>query len=654
MTASLSESQRAALRDLCDTVVPSIEHDPDPAGLWRRAAGDLGVERAVEEVVVSIPDEQIRTGLGQLLDAAAAAGLGQAGSQQAREAILAAVAASSPEAWAGIDAMVRMTLFIHYGAPDPQTGRNPNWDAFGYPGPPGAPPDVAKPLAPLELSGEHVELSAEVCVVGSGSGGSVIAATLAAAGLDVLVLEAAGYFNESDFAGYEIPAYRDMYWRGGPTPTADGNVTIQAGTTLGGGTTINWMNCLRTRPWVRDEWARDHGLEGVDGPEFDAHLDAVMGRLGATDACSDLNGPQQRLLQGCEGLGWSFETIVRNADPVRYDPESAGFIGFGDRSGSKQSADRTWLADAAAAGARLAVRCRAQRVITADGRASGVEAVRLDETGAPAGAVTVTAPRVVVACGALESPALLARSGIGGGAVGDHLHVHPCTAVFAAYDEDQRAWWGPPQAGLCDEFADTSDGYGFLIETTQYAPAIVGSAVPWTSAAEHKQVMASVPNGASFISLTRDRGSGRVTTDAAGEAVVTYSVEDDLDIANLRRGLDAEVRIHEAAGAGEIHPLAAGLPGWKRGDDLDSFIEEIQQLPFGAAGYRMFSAHQMGTCRMGSDPETSVANPFGELHDVRGVWIGDGSAFPTSSGTNPMVSIMALARRTGEAIATAS
>ena len=78
--------------------------------------------------------------------------------------------------------------------------------------------------------------------------------------------------------------------------------------------------------------------------------------------------------------------------------------------------------------------------------------------------------------------------------------------------------------------------------------------------------------------------------------------------------------------------------------------------PYGFAtlvcGFRLFSAHQMGTCRMGADPQTSVANPYGELHDTPGVWIGDASAFPTASGTNPMITIMALAHRTGEAILT--
>ena len=119
-----------------------------------------------------------------------------------------------------------------------------------------------------------------MCIVGSGAGGGVIAGELAKAGLKVCVVEAAGYFNESDFNQLELSAYENMYWRGGPQPTADFNVTLQAGAGLGGGTVINWTNCLRTQPWVREQWATEHGLEGVDGPDYDGHLDAVFDRLG--------------------------------------------------------------------------------------------------------------------------------------------------------------------------------------------------------------------------------------------------------------------------------------------------------------------------------------------------------------------------------------
>jgi len=647
--AVLSDSQQAILTAVCDTVVPSLPRDRDPEGLWGRKASDIGVDLGAAQLISEIPDPELRGGLLELIDALGGQGITRAPSQESREQILRNVALSDPRAAAGVGALINMTLFLHYGAPDPSTGQNPNWKTFGFPGPISAPPQLEKPLRIHEPEGAEETLEADVCIVGSGSGGSVIAAVLAQSGLDVIVLEAAGYFNESDFNQLELPAYQQMFWRGGPNPTADGNVSLVAGTTLGGGTTINWTNCLRTRPSVLEQWA-EHGLEGVDGPGYDRHQDAVLERIGANDGCSDLNGTQQRLREGTEALGWSFETIVRNTDPAAYTPEMAGYLGFGDQSGSKRSADRTWLADAQEHGARILTYTRAIKVVTEGGRATGVEAVWQTPDGRGA-QVTVRAPRVVVACGSLESPALLLRSGIGGPATGDNLRLHPSSVVGAAYGTDQQAWWGPPQAGLCDEFADTGEGYGFLIETAQYAPGLIGSATPWISGADHKQRMEEFPFTGTFISLTRDRGSGRVDVDANGEAVPTYAVTDDLDLANLRHGIEVQIRLHEAAGAHQIGPLAEGAPTWRRGDDIEAFIEGVKRIPFRAGGYKLFSAHQMGTCRMGADPKTSVAGPLGELHDTKGVWIGDGSAFPTSSGTNPMVSIMSLAHRTAEAIA---
>jgi choline dehydrogenase-like flavoprotein len=164
-------------------------------------------------------------------------------------------------------------------------------------------------------------------------------------------------------------------------------------------------------------------------------------------------------------------------------------------------------------------------------------------------------------------------------------------------------------------------------------------------------MMTTVRKGATFIALTRDRGHGRVVLDANGEAVPFYDVTDEVDQRNIRLAVDRIARLHHAAGAVQISYLAAGLPMWRIGDDLDAFVERAQHKHLGAGGAKLFSAHQMGTCRMGNDPQTSVANPWGELHDTPGVFIGDGSAFPTPSGTNPMISIMALAHRTAEAMA---
>jgi len=158
-------------------------------------------------------------------------------------------------------------------------------------------------------------------------------------------------------------------------------------------------------------------------------------------------------------------------------------------------------------------------------------------------------------------------------------------------------------------------------------------------------------HAAPLIALVRERGHGRVGIDAAGNPVVHYPIDDELDRGNVRLGVEQLVRIHEAAGAREIVGSGLRAPDWRRRDDLEEFIAALNALEIAPREYVVFSAHQMGTCRMGRDPATSVANPWGELHDTPGVWIGDASGFPTASGTNPMATIMALARRTAHAIA---
>ncbi|HEY1348368.1 MAG TPA: GMC family oxidoreductase [Ktedonobacteraceae bacterium] len=648
MTSERSESGRRVLRAVCDTFFPALPEHDDPHGFWQRKASDLLVDQLIEAYLSANVPEAVQAGLDALLAALAASGIMEA-DQQGREQVLRYVAASSPQAEAGLDVFRQLTLLMAYGAPD-QHGRNPNWALLGYPGPISPPPDEPKPIQPLIPDGQRYSLQADVCIVGSGAGGGVIAGTLAASGLSVVVLEAGGYYNEADFNQLELWAYQHLYYRGGYFPCADGHVTLVAGATLGGGTTVNWMNCLRTRPDVLAQWAREYGLPGVDAPEYERHFAAVLARISANDRCSDLNGPHLRLKEGCAALGYNFKPIVRNADPTRYDPASAGYLGFGDQTGSKQGTARTYLLDAYRQGARLVVNCKANRILVEKGRAAGVEAMYTDTMGRQV-RVEVRAPRVVVAGGSLESPALLLRSGLGGPAVGQYLHLHPVSLAIGLYAEDQQAWWGAPQSALCDQFADTGEGYGFIIEGVQYGPGLLASGIPWQSGRQHKELMSRLRSASTLIAVTRDRGYGRVSIDESGAAVPTYPISDELDRRHLHLGLAEIIRIHAAAGAQEIHcAVRAGL-AWKRGQDLQAFIQQALAFPPGAHGHAIYSAHQMGTCRMGEKRATSVANPWGELHDTPGVWIGDGSALPSAPGTNPMISIMALARRTAQAIA---
>src|SRR4051794_5891298 len=327
----LSEIQRDTLRLLCDTVVPSLDVPGENADFYARAASDIGVPDAAEQALAQLPEDQV-DGLRQLLDAIAAEGFGEA-PPEAREQIVKAFLDAGPESLAGMTALKGLALLYFYGLPDPQTGRNPNWEAIGYPGPVSAPPDTPKGIELVEPTTDELVLEADVCVVGSGAGGGVIAGTLAGEGKQVVVLEMGGYFNEADFNQLELWAHQNLYLGGGLLATDTGSVALMAGSNLGGGTTVNWTNCLRTRDDVREQWEREFGLEGLAGSDYDVHLDAVWKRLGVNDDCSDYNGPHQRMLEACDALGYDVVRITRNSDPYFYDPESAGFMGFGDQSG---------------------------------------------------------------------------------------------------------------------------------------------------------------------------------------------------------------------------------------------------------------------------------------------------------------------------------
>ena len=644
----LTDSHRAVLRALANTVVPSLDRPEDPTGFWRLCGSDLKADAVVAEGLLQLPEEQ-RAGVLALLDGLHVLGFAT-GSRRSCEQLMRNVALMGAAPAAGMERLVSLMLAVAYAGPDPQTGSNPMWAGFGYPGAPRIEPGCVEAPEPFVPDTETV-LEADICVIGSGAGGGLIAGVLAQAGLDVVVLEAGGNFNEPDFSGLELPAFQQLFWRGGPTPSADFNVSLLAGLTLGGGPTVNWSNCLRTPAHVREQWAREFGLEGVEGPDFDRHIDAVWTRLGVNQRCSDLNGPHERMRDGAAALGWSFKMLSRNADPAAYSPDTAGYIGMGDRSGAKLDVRRTYLRDACQAGARVIVRCRAERVLTEDGRASGVQAACADSRTGASASITVRAPRVVVACGSLESPALLLRSGIGGPAVGRYLHLHPVTAFLGLHAEPQHPWWGGPMTAMVDEFADIEDGSGSCSKgcsgRTRSSPA------PWPTrrarSSRRRWRGWRTPPGSSGCSA--DRGHGSVTIDAAGDAVVHYALTDEVDVRVARRSIEAQIRLHAASGAQEIVPMAATTTRWRAGDDLEAFITAMQRIPFGAGGHKLFSAHQMSSCRMGADSATSVADPWGELHDTPGIYVGDASALPTATGVNPMISTMAMAHRTAEAIA---
>ena len=649
MAGVLDETRRRTLEALCDTIVPSVPYDGDDETVrayMARSAGDMGVAAQIEGLMAQAMLPEDIEGFGQLLDGLAATDFASL-PLETRNQILKQVSASAPEAKLGIKVFKSLTLLFFYALPDEQ-GRNPNWDAIGYPGPISAAPsadEAPKMIKVEELGGAEATLTADVCVVGSGAGGGVMAAELAKGGKSVVVLEQGGYRNEQDFNQLELPGSLELYLGGGLLASEDGSISVLAGATLGGGTIVNYMNCIRTPEHIRTEWA-EHGVEGIDQLEYEQHIDAVWERLQVNVEATSQNRSHRKMIEGMEACGFPWKPITRNADPTCDDPRVCGYCYTGCQKGCKQSTMKTYLQDASDAGARFVVGARAERITTADGRATGVEATVTNADGS-ATKLTVEAPTVVVSAGAVESPALLLRSGIGGPAAGKHLRLHPAAIVEGIYEEPIEGWIGQAQSAVSYQFANVEEQWGFLIESAPTAPALIAANWPFEDGAQHKREFgAGLKYAAPFITVARDHGEGEVAIDAHGRAVVRWSLSDEIDRRIFIRGNQELAKLHKAAGATEIFTLHSAGVSWRKDEDFDAFLEQIANASYDANDVAIFSAHQLCSCRMGSDPSSSVADGRGELHDTKGVWIGDASAFPTAPGVNPMISIMSLAHRT--------
>jgi long-chain-alcohol oxidase len=482
--------------------------------------------------------------------------------------------------------------------------------------------------------------------VGSGAGGGTAAAVLAEAGLDVIVVEAGRYFSEKDFDGAELSGLDRLYLNGGGMASVDGSIGLLAGQGLGGTTLVNYTYSFRTPVGVREEWARDHGLSAVATSDFDESLDSVWERIGVNAEHSVPSRRDESIRKSLDKLGWEWEVMQRNVRGCT--EEVCRLCHYGCQLGAKQSTLKTWLQDAYDSGARILVETRAERVLTDAGVASGIEART-----AAGHEVTVKARAVVSACGALHTPALLSRSGVRSKALGKNLRLHPVLVVWGQMDEEVRPWEGMLAATYSDHDSDMDGrGYGVKYEHVAIPPSILLSFSPWRGGRQHAELMQALPYTAGCGVLLRDHGVGEVRTGRDGEPIVRYRLA-PADVDHMRRGVRGAAQIVEAMGARRVFSSQSKWVAYEPGTrgDLDSFMRDADACGWGAGQAHAVSFHIMGSARMGGSPGDAVCDPGGEVWSTPGLYVFDGSAFPTASGVNPMVTIEALAHMNARRLA---
>ncbi len=663
----LTPNEFAILEAICDTLLPSLEPPNESteavAAYYRRCAHDLHVAQLIAEKLGQ-ESLEVRADIRRFLTlfAAPPIGLLLAGSarpfialtQARREQYLLALANSAVGPFRqGYQGLKRLAGLIYFSAIDEQ-GANPNWPVLEYAAPP-PPPVVSQTIKPLVIS-QNTTLEADVVVIGSGAGGGVVAGELARAGKRVIVLEKGGYNYEGNFTWQEAQAMPELFLKRGALSTKDLGIIMLAGSTLGGGTVVNWMTSLRTPDTILAEWDQRSGLsECFTSSRLQHSFAAVEQRISVNTAHSQHNRQNQLLFDGAAALGYHAGVTPRNAVGCE---QRCGSCNLGCRYGCCQSTMKTYLQDAYDHDARIIVHCSAEKVLLENGRAVGVKASVSDVLDGKTYDVTVRAEVVVVAAGALYSPLILRRSGLENPHIGHHLHLHPTAISVGVYPEKVDAWQGVLQSAYSGQFMRLDGNYGYTLEVAPTHPGLFGLATPWYSARNYRDEMTAVAHLASVLILTRDKGEGSVTADRAGEPLVNYAVS-AYDRKHILHGLRQGTRIHLAAGAERVISLQNKPTDLRRSaheaisqQRLREFDRLIARRGLRSNRVIMFSAHQMGTCRMGADPKTSVTDEHQQVHGMKGLFVCDSSVFPTACGVNPMLSIMALAHKASQYIKT--
>ena len=466
------------------------------------------------------------------------------------------------------------------------------------------------------------QLATDVLVVGSGAGGATTAALLAEAGIDVLIVEEGPWVAQDTVTPFSLEQMDRQYRSGGVTVALGlPSIAYTEGRCAGGGTEVNSGLYFRPPVDMIDQWRRTHRIDDLDTDEIGRIADEVERALSVSIVPGKPTPASEILRRGAEVLQWRHSEIPRW---MAYPP------GGDAVTGKRQSMTRTYLPRAFAAGARMVAQCRVDKLVR-QGIGNVVAHVTFVD-GSTRTTGTIHCRSVFVCGGAIQTPALLQRSGMRKH-IGGNLAVHPTVKLSARFADEVNVPDDVPVHQVKEFAPDLSFG-GSASHPGLVALALSDQWATFSSAVEQWRRISI------YYAAITSEGRGRVqAVPGLRDPLVTYRLT-GRDRALLRSGLGRLALLMLEAGAEEVYPAFRGAPIVRDRTDL-----AVMQDRFAASKASVMTVHLCSTVPLGEDTSRCGANSFGRVHGTDDVWVNDASLLPSAPGVNPQATVMAFAIR---------
>jgi choline dehydrogenase-like flavoprotein len=487
-------------------------------------------------------------------------------------------------------------------------------------------------------------ITADVIIIGTGAGGGTSAEILARAGLNVLMIEEGPLKSTRDFKMHEQQAYADLYQESAGRVTKDGGISILQGRCVGLNRLIDWTSSFRTPSRTLEYWEKVFQVKGCSKSDMLPWFEHMEKRLSITPWLGDANENNIVLQEGCEKLGIPWKVTPRNVKAC----QNLGYCGMGCPTNAKQSMLVTSIPDALEHGATLLYQARVERLIINNRKITGVECIALDDHKQKTSKkIIAKAPYVILACGAINGPALMLRSNAPDpkSRMGKRTFLHPTVFSFAQFDKEISPFYGAPQSIYSDHFQwknGTTGPLNYKLEVPPLHPAI-SSIKLMGHGNSHVEDIGKLNNTHAMLALLRDgfddeSEGASISLSGDGSPIVDYPMNDYL-FDGIKRAYLTMAEVQFAAGAKRVRP--AHQHG-KWFNSYQSFKTNFNELKHQVSNNLIGSSHVMGGLPMGENKDLCLVDSDGKYHYLDNLWVFDGSVFPTSIGTNPQLSIYAL------------